>query len=982
LFVGILLKRGHRNLPMMDGVFWLLLGMPLVWLEHGVIMHMGATSTIFIMLKQAVNGVFNAILVNLAICFLPLGKIFPRSKSATDIPLQETLFNLLVMMVLIPALLLTMLQTRKAKESLEAGAVADLQSVSSNVRFHLDSWFRQHLQVVQELARLAGRSSMAPAESLQHDTEVLKQVSPSLRALHVENAVGRTIAFSPNVNEKGESTIGHDFSDRAWFQESKAKKQPVVSEVFHGRIAVFSPLTVIAAPVIVENQWLGVATASVDLGIVQEMLKPYGRESNTVITVTDSQRRVIATTAPDRTPMAVWDRKSSGAFQPMTAQMYHWYPDDRTLPSMTRWQRSFYVQETSLGPELPWRLAIEVPVAPLQRTLYAIYVNNLAIVACLIGLALLLSLLLSRWFTSPLVQLAQVTAKLPGRLSEAQDLDWPASSALEINWLIANARSMARTLEENFRKLRRQSDDLRESEAQYRTLFESSTDGILLMKDQLLDCNEQACKLWCCERGDIIGRTPLDFSPPVQPDGRSSAEAARTHIDAAFAGEPQFFFWQHRRKDGVLISCEISLNAIMVGGTPKILATMRDITERRRAEEEHAKLAKLEAVGTLAGGIAHDFNNILMAILGNISLAGIASNPAGARERLAAAEAACDQAQSLAKQLLTFAKGGTPVKKAEDLKEIVQEAAGLALSGSKARAEFALPDHLWKVCVDRAQIHQVFSNLFINADQAMPTGGVIQVGAENLDMEAVARLALPPGKHVAVTLADRGVGIAPPHLERIFDPYFTTKQKGSGLGLATAYSIIKQHGGRIAVESYLGRGTTFRLYLPALEIAGAVEKPAEVDLIPGQGRILVMDDDATVRDVVGKMLDQLGYDTVFAEKGQQALQIYQHAQTQGQAFAATILDLTIPGGMGGRETMQHLLALDPHVKAVVSSGYADNSAMADFRALGFLGAIAKPYRLVDLGRVLQEVLNGPPVPREERPAMEDESDKSRSSVFR
>ena len=958
LFVWMLLRRGHRNLPMIDGLFWLLLGMPLVWLEHGVIMHMGATSTLFIMLKQAVNGAFNAILASLAICFLPFGSNLPRMKSAAGIPLRETLFNLLVTMVLLPALLFTVLETRKAKASLEAGVVANLQSVSANVGFHLDSWFRQNLQVVQELARLAGRSSMVPAESLQHETETLRRVSPSFPALHVENAGGRTIAFSPKVNEKGESTIGHDFSDRAWFQESKVKKQPVVSAVFRGRIAVFSPITVIAAPIIVDNQWRGTATATVDLGIVQEMLKPYGRESNTVITVTDSQDRIIASTAPDRTPMQVWDWKASGGFQPLTDGMYHWYPDDRTLPSMTRWQRSIYVQEVSLGPELPWRLAIEVPVAPLQRTLYTIYVNNLAIVAGLIGLALFLSQLLSRWFTSPLSQLAQVTANLPGRLSEAQHLNWPASSSLEINSLIANTKSMARALDESFRTLRHQSDELQENEAKYRALFENSTEGILLVTDSLQDCNEQACKILRCERHDIIGHSPVDFSPVVQPDGRSSAEAVQQYNAAALAGEPQFFLWQHLRKDGVPILCEVSLNAVKVGGTPTLLAAVRDVTERRRAEEEQTRLAKLEAVGVLAGGIAHDFNNLLMAILGNISLAGLATSATALQERLAAAGAACDQAQGLARQLLTFAKGGAPVKRAEDLNGIIREAARLALSGSKALAEFALPGHLWHVCVDRGQIHQVFSNLFLNADQAMPAGGVIHVQAENLDPTASAPLGLPPGRHVAVTIADQGVGIAPQHVERIFEPYFSTKQKGSGLGLATAYSIVKQHGGRITVESQLGRGTTFRLYLPALDGAGTEDKPAGVGLTPGQGRILVMDDDATVREVVGKMLNHLGYETVFAEEGQQALQLYQCAQTQGKPFAAAILDLTVPGGMGGREAIQHLLAIDPQVKAVVSSGYSDNAVMADFRALGFRGAIGKPYRLTDLGRVVQQAIRG------------------------
>jgi nitrogen-specific signal transduction histidine kinase/ActR/RegA family two-component response regulator len=388
-----------------------------------------------------------------------------------------------------------------------------------------------------------------------------------------------------------------------------------------------------------------------------------------------------------------------------------------------------------------------------------------------------------------------------------------------------------------------------------------------------------------------------------------------------------------------------------------VIEYFRDITERKKAQQERLRLDKLESLGVLAGGIAHDFNNILMVILGSISLATLVPSVSEAHERLAAAEAACGQGQSLARQLLTFAKGGAPIKKTQDLKGIIQEAARLALSGSQSRVEFSLPEHLWEVEVDRGQIHQVFSNLLINADQAMPTGGLIQIQAENLAESEAIRLSLPPGKHVAVTLADQGLGIAPEHLERIFDPYFTTKQKGSGIGLATVHSIVTQHGGRITVDSHLGQGSSFRLYLPAIEATVEDEKLSEAILPKGRGRILLMDDEPLVREVVGKMLHALGYEPVFAREGREALELYARGQASGEPIAAVILDLTIPGGMGGMEAIQHLLAQDPQVKAIVSSGYGGSSIMADFKSHGFLGVIAKPYRLQKLSKVLQEVLN-------------------------
>jgi PAS domain S-box-containing protein len=463
LFVGILLKKGRQNLVGLDGLFWLCVGMPLVYIEHGVIMQMGAISTVFIMLKQAINGVFNVLLVSLAICYLPVAEHFRHPQLTHKITLRDSIFNLLVMMVLFPALLLTMLESNRAKERLEAGAIAELQSLSANVQFHLRSWHQNHLNAVEELARTASRSTMTPSAQLQRDTEVLKRSFPDFRTMHVENTEGRSIAFYPEMNDKGEPTLGLDFSARPWFQEIKAKRQSLVSEIFVGSIAVFSPIVNLAVPIVRANHWLGAATGTLDLKRVQKILQPYRSNTGAILTLTDARNRVIASTSPERPPLQIWDRRKTGASEPVNDLMYLWHPDDRKLPSMTRWKQSYYVQETLMEPELPWKLIVEAPVAPLQSILYAIYVRNLAVMACLTTLALLLSLMVSGNLTRPLAKLAEVTANLPEKLSGAQDIDWPASSAREVDLLIGNSKSMAMALEENFRKLQAQSDELRQA---------------------------------------------------------------------------------------------------------------------------------------------------------------------------------------------------------------------------------------------------------------------------------------------------------------------------------------------------------------------------------------------------------------------------------------------------------------------------------------------------------------------------------------
>jgi PAS domain S-box-containing protein len=394
--------------------------------------------------------------------------------------------------------------------------------------------------------------------------------------------------------------------------------------------------------------------------------------------------------------------------------------------------------------------------------------------------------------------------------------------------------------------------------------------------------------------------------------------------------------------------------------TQATVVIVRDVTERKKIEEELLKARKLESIGLLAGGIAHDFNNILMGIIGNLSVAKTLATPGDhLSEMVIAAERAALRARDLTQQLLTFAKGGAPIKKTTSILEIIRESVDFALRGSNVRCQFSIPDTLWPVDVDEAQMSQVISNLIINADQSMPQGGTIRLQAENITVSANDPLSRRPGQYVQITIQDQGTGIPPDHLPKIFDPYFTTKQKGTGLGLATAYSIITKHDGYIAVESELGVGTRFTLCLPA--VVGQVRPKKEMPppAAVQKGRVLVMDDEEIIRDVTGKMLTRLGYEAMFARDGMEAIEAYWKAHTAGVPFDIVIMDLTIPGGMGGKEAIQRLREVDPQVKAIVSSGYSNDPVMANFAHYGFVDVMAKPYKIQDLSQVLHRVLKGP-----------------------
>jgi len=384
----------------------------------------------------------------------------------------------------------------------------------------------------------------------------------------------------------------------------------------------------------------------------------------------------------------------------------------------------------------------------------------------------------------------------------------------------------------------------------------------------------------------------------------------------------------------------------------------RDVTEKVKLEEEIRRTRRLESIGTLAGGIAHDFNNLLTAVLGNISLAKMFTSPGEKLfDRLTLAERATSRARDLTQQLLTFSKGGKPIVKTLSLVPIIRDSADFGLRGSNVKAEVSLAENLLPVKADEGQIGQVISNLVINASQAMPEGGVIRIRAANREVARGSNLPLEPGNYVEVTVEDTGVGIPKQHLSRIFDPYFTTKQEGSGLGLATAHSIITKHGGYIAVESTIGQGTKFTFYVPASDESPPTEHDSPAARQNGLrgGMALVMDDDETVRGVLGDMLEYFGYEAEFAGDGTEAVKAYSEAFSAGRGFDVVIMDLTIPGGMGGKETIRKLIEIDPEVRAIVSSGYSNDPVMAEYEQHGFKACVAKPYRVDELETVLKSI---------------------------
>jgi nitrogen-specific signal transduction histidine kinase/CheY-like chemotaxis protein len=422
--------------------------------------------------------------------------------------------------------------------------------------------------------------------------------------------------------------------------------------------------------------------------------------------------------------------------------------------------------------------------------------------------------------------------------------------------------------------------------------------------------------------------------------------------------------------DGKVLSMRCYPVQDETGNTIGVVVLSQDITEKRMMESELSKARKLESIGILSGGIAHDYNNLLSVIMGNISLAKLNLKPYDESNKyLDDAEKASKAAKDLSNKLITFSRGGAPNKRETSIAPLLENTVGLALSGSNIQSNFFMADALPTVEIDESQIGQVFHNLVVNAREAMHEGGILRVGAETVRLDEKNILDLNSGEYLKIWIEDSGAGIPEKETDRIFDPYFSTKQrgaqKGMGMGLTICYSIIKNHGGVISVKSPEGTGTTVTIHLPTI-IAGQKESVSEHDhpkiqASVGHGlsfnpKVLVMDDEKMVLDIIGKILVRFNYTVEFSTNGADTVDMYKKAFTSGEPFDAVILDLTIRNGIGGRKTLEELIKIDPHVKGIVSSGYSDDPVITDFKAYGFRAALAKPYNMQQLSETMEKIL--------------------------
>jgi PAS domain S-box-containing protein len=961
IWLGMAWRRGKRNILLIDSFYWLVLGIPLVVAFYLGVQHLDPQSVFLIALKQPVNGVFNAMIASIILSHTWLRKWTPRQKSTNLPTYATTLFHLIALSLMIPSLSLLFYMNYRETAFEQRRTIEELEKDAREAEKNIEVWVNNHINAVRVIAHLAEKYPLRPSAELQAELGIIRSLFPDFHNIFIADENATTLAFYPPVNERGESTIGINFSDRAYFKQLKSTLKPVVSDVFMGRGGIFSPIFSISVPVVHDQHLAAFGLGAVNLEKLRDKIALLDHKR--YLSLIDRHGNIIVSSNPARKPLTPVNEKQSGSIFPISAAVSLWVPGKiKNVSIMTVWKGAYYFIRLPIG-QTDWTLMAEFPLAPTQKYLYGMTIWELGGVAVLYILAMVLAHLISRRFAGTLESLSAITKDFPSKIRLQTKIDWPRTFIAETDQLIHNFMETEQALRDYLQMVQDQNGKLQREQERIRNIIYGTNVGT--WEWQIQNGEITINSRWA----EIIGYTRQELDPLtidkskdlINPEDLTvSNELLKKH----FQGKSEYYEHECRvkHKDGHwrwVLDCGKVVSWTEDHKPLTMSGTRQDITERKQLEEERIVLSKLESTGILAGGLAHDFNNLLSIILGNMEMTEDTDLSGAERNGyFNEARKAIQEAKNLTKLFITLATGGDPVKKPLSITELLENQASLVMRGARVTLDRSAPEDLWVVEADEGQIGVVIRNLMLNALEAMPDGGVISVTAENIASKSPSTKLPAVGKFVRVAISDRGIGIPTEILSKVFDPYFSTKergsQKGMGLGLSICKSIIQKHGGFIDLESEKGRGTTVSFYLPASE-KPIGKKPPVKDLVSGKGRVLAMDDEESMRKMMGAVLKRLNYEVELAENGEKAIENYRAAKERGCPFTVVILDLTIRGGMGGKETLKGLMEIDPEVNAIVASGYNDDPVMKNYQEYGFKGALSKPFFINELKKVLSGI---------------------------
>lgn len=903
LFISLLLHRKTENMLLLTGIYWVLIGMPLVWLFYGGVLNVGVTQTWLIVFKQSVNSIFNALIATLIVTNLPLQNWIKFRRQSNRLSLQQTIFNLFVAFVLFPVLILTVLNGRQILKNIESDIRTELNATSASLVANLNFWYQQHLHAVEELAEIAAQSPEQPSESLQQSTELIKRSFSDFIKAYVTDTDGTIIAAQPPFNPDGESTIGLNITKQSLLEQTATRLKPILSDV-HIDDAYPLPHVGLSVPVIVNNRFRGIAYASLDLSHIQEFLKLNIKGRRLQITLVDHQNNLIASTQSNVRIMEPFDPRQGGEIRPLDADIFQWLPIAPGTPIMVRWRNSFHVQELSLEPYLPWTLVIKIPTAPYIDNLEILYLQNLATMLLITVLALLVAVLLSHRLVKPIYTLAQVTTNLPQKLLDnTVPVDWSKSRIREIHSLISNFQLMASVLTQKFHEIKQANETLeqrvqertqklasinnelaieikerkrietllREREERYELAVSGTNDGI--WDWDVLTNEVYYSPVWMrilgYEEKSLLNRLS-SWSDRVHPDDLNQViEDINHHL----AGETQIYENIHRIKhrDGHYLWIAAKGRCIRdrEGNPYRLVGTITDITEKKLAQEQ-LKAAKEEAEtanrskSDFLAMMSHEIRTPMNAVIGMTSLLLDTQLTDQQGEFVDIIRNSSDALLTIINDILDFSKIESGKLNLEeqpfDLRACIEES--LDLVSSKARDKGIELAYLMdsqtpeSIVGDVTRLRQILVNLVSNAVKFTETGDVV------ISVTPTAELS---EDQICLQFAvrDTGIGISRTRMDRLFKPFSqvdasTTRQYGgTGLGLAISQQLSELMGGRMWVESEESVGSTFYFTAIATPVPSDSE-PDNSQQVLSDKRLLIVEDNAAIRQMLTEQAQCFG----------------------------------------------------------------------------------------------------------------------------
>jgi PAS domain S-box-containing protein len=875
IFVGAFLHRRSQNILLLDGVYWLLIGMPLVWIFYGLFLDVESTQTLLVLLKQSVNGVFNALVASLMVAHLPLYKWvgFPQLKRT--ISFEKTLLNLFVAFVFFPALILTVLDGNRVTRNTEVRIENDLQVISSNFKAALESWYQQQLRSLNEVARIAGSSQSL--ERIQQSTELIERTVPVFNQVYVANEAGTIIASSPLTNEAGGSILGSNLANQPIFKNTQATLKPILIDEYKGENVVAK--IDLSVPVVANKEFRGLVAATLDAGEINQLLESHLKGQDIKVTLVDSTERIITSNELDQPLMQRFDRRQNGEIKPKSGEFYQWLPRKGNLPSMVRWKQSYYVQETRLGANIPWKVIVEIPAAPHVSYLQNIYIIDLTITLLIGGLALICARVVSRRLVRPLAQLAQETTNLPNKILEQRPIDWLKSPVTEISSLVENFKLTSVALNQKFQEIqtanetleqrvqertdklikankklrneisdRKQAEEALKKERNFISAILDTTGALVIVVNsqaQIVRFNRACEELTQYSFAEVQNKYVWDFfltSEEVEP-----VKGVMQNLQAGQLSSQYENYWVAKDGSRHLIAWSNTVLLNTDGSVQYVIGSGIDITQRQEAEEalQKSEILRQQAEALEQANrikdeflaiVSHELRTPLNSILGWAKL--LRSRKYDETTTSRALETIERNAKSQA-QLIDDILDISRIVRGQirlnlhpvNLVPIIEATVNSVLpttTAKKIQVDSQL-EFVGLVSADAERLQQVVWNLLSNAIKFTPEGGQVEVqlsaviGDGNSSFP-ISDYRLPITNYAKITIKDTGKGISAEFLPYVFERFrqadssMTRTHGGLGLGLAIVRHLVELQGGTVFAESAgEGQGATFTVRLPLLE---------------------------------------------------------------------------------------------------------------------------------------------------------------------